>query len=862
MRVLRALLFGLAALLALVAAAAWLAPGLLDWNRYRANIATLASAELGRTVRIDGPVTLTLLPEPVLTASRVAVADAGDGVTITAAALRLRVGLGPLLRGRIDARELVLRGADLHLPWPIAPGIFVRRPDWLAQLSARIENGQLEVAGVTLTGIDATLSAGEEGGYAAAGTARFSGRPWRFSARLSEVGADGAAGLDLAIDGQGPTQGTGASFTGQLAPDGTLAGRVAGRGPDLSQLLPAPAVPFRAEGRLTLASGLAAADDLALEIGGSPARGAVALRLTPAPRLDLALASSRLDLDAWLPVLLRGGVFALPVGLDLSAEAAQLGGGTLRRLRAAFDLADYAATLREATAILPGEANVRLSGRITRDAAQQPHFEGQGALTAPDFRTTLHWLAAAGLQPLEALPERVLRSIDIAATVLAEPGRLALSGISGECDGDQLTGVLSLAVAPRLAVAASLQLDRLELQPWLPASLPRLREVPHMLAGFDADLQLDVQKARWGAVAIDGLGLDAVAAGGGLTVRRLTGAVQGVQASLAGSIGGDGAISDGKLAASATSEAAVAGLLPPRLQDFPAFWHGPARLQIEAAGSPAALGLRIGLDFADARLEAQPTINLPGRSWSGPLTLRHPGAPRLLEALGLRGAPSWIGDGSLALVAQLVGSPGRLAADSFDLRAGALHAGGQLTLERTEGGPRLGGRISAETLPLPDPNIRSPEPLPLPALRGWEASVRVEAGHVLAGLAPVLEQAAATVVLSDGTLRLDGLTGRLGGGRLAGTLVLEAAAEPPRLALQASLAGASVSGPSLDLPFDIVAGVLDGSLDLLATGHSPAALLATLGGRVRLAARSGALSGFDLSRLRQSLGEHAPDAAL
>ncbi|MBV9782929.1 MAG: hypothetical protein JO264_03840, partial [Acidisphaera sp.] len=49
---------------------------------------------------------------------------------------------------------------------------------------------------------------------------------------------------------------------------------------------------------------------------------------------------------------------------------------------------------------------------------------------------------------------------------------------------------------------------------------------------------------------------------------------------------------------------------------------------------------------------------------------------------------------------------------------------------------------------------------------------------------------------------------------------------------------------------------------LLATGHSPAALLATLGGRVRLAARSGALSGFDLSRLRQSLGEHAPDAAL
>ena len=100
-------------------------------------------------------------------------------------------------------------------------------------------------------------------------------------------------------------QGIGATLSGQIGPDGTLAGRITGRGPDLSQLLPAPAVPFSAEGRLTIAGGLAAADDLAIDIGGSPARGAVALRVAPSPRLDLALAASRLDLDAWLPVLLH-----------------------------------------------------------------------------------------------------------------------------------------------------------------------------------------------------------------------------------------------------------------------------------------------------------------------------------------------------------------------------------------------------------------------------------------------------------------------------------------------------------------------------------------------------------------------------
>ena len=118
---------------------------------------------------------------------------------------------------------------------------------------------------------------------------------------------DGAAGLNVTLDGQDKANGLGASFTGQLAPDGTLAGTIASRGPNLAVLLPTPPVPFRADGRLTVRSGLAAVDGLALEIGGSPANGAVALRVAPTQRLDIALAASRLDLDAWLPVLLRAG---------------------------------------------------------------------------------------------------------------------------------------------------------------------------------------------------------------------------------------------------------------------------------------------------------------------------------------------------------------------------------------------------------------------------------------------------------------------------------------------------------------------------------------------------------------------------
>ena len=188
----------------------------------------------------------------------------------------------------------------------------------------------------------------------------------------------------MTLDGHGPVQGTGGTLAGQIAPDGTLVGRVTGWGSNLSQLLPAPAVAFRAEGRLTVGGGLAAADDLVLQIAGSPARGAVALRFTPKPRLDLALAAGRLDLDAWLPVLVRPSATELPTGIDLSAEAATLFGGTVRGVRAAVDLSPGGTVLREARAMLPGDAALQLSGRIL--AAEGAATRARASRATPRWR--------------------------------------------------------------------------------------------------------------------------------------------------------------------------------------------------------------------------------------------------------------------------------------------------------------------------------------------------------------------------------------------------------------------------------------------------------------------------------------------
>jgi hypothetical protein len=599
---------------------------------------------------------------------------------------------------------------------------------------------------------------------------------------------------------------------------------------------------------------LAEADELALEINGSPAHAAVSLRLDQHPRLDLALATSRLDLDAWLPVLLHGAAFPLPVGLDLSAEAAQFSGGLLRRLRAAFELSAGQVTLREASAVLPGDANLRLAGIISRSP---PHFEGSAALSAPDLRTTLHWLASAGLQPLEVLPPLVLRNADLGFAVAAEPGRLVLSALAGTIDGMKVNGRITVAPGARLAVAADLAVDRLMLDPWLPQHMPGLAELGADLGGFDADISLTAAQAVAFGRSIDAISLNAAVEDGHLTLRKLDGDFRGVHAQLSGSIGDLGRVSDARLEIHTNDASVLPDLLPTALR-YQALWRGPFDLSAEAAGPVAALAVRLRAGLADARLEVQPVVDLAAEKWSSTVTLRHPGAPRLAEMLGLTGAPSWLGDGSLALVAQVSGAPNRLAAESFDLGAGALRASGQLLLERGAGPARLSGRISADTLPLPYVYIRSPEPLPLGWLQGWQGQLHLDAAHVLLGFSPLLEKASATITLADGALHLAPLSGTLLGGAVSGSLGLDSAAGPPRLSVQAALDRATLSGPLDELPIDLTSGVLDSRVDLTAEGYSPAALLATLAGTVHVTAENGTLTGFDLARVAADLRDNAP----
>lgn len=863
MRVLlRSAVWALAFLAAAAVLALWLVPRHLDWTEYRAELQRLGEARLGREVRIEGAFALEMLPQPRLTARGVSIGDAGDGFSGSAQEIRLGLALAPLLRGQVIVTDLTLVSPRLTLAGLPAPlwEVAGRPTPLFARAKVRLENGEVTFGTVRLAGVHARLTSAAPGGpYTAEGRFDVASRRVDFSIGLGQPGFDGAATLEATLATRGARlAAAGIAWHGGFAFSGTIRAE----GSDFSALLPGPALPFQAEARVSAEGGAATADQLDLRIGDSRLTGAASLRLDTAPRVDVALAAVRLDLDPWVRPA-RGLIATppLPIGLDLSVEAARLFGGTLRALRVAAVIADGQIAVNEATALLPGGAELAIGGSVSSNE-KGPRFDGLVELDAPDLRELLAWLDAV---PGWAGPD-VLRALSVSGSVVAEPGRVRVEAADGtRLDGVALAGTFALSTdGARPALAAELRLERLDPAPWLAGQLPA-PDSP-ALAALDLALRLEIGLVPMGRLTAREVALDGVLEAGRATIRRLAVAdIAGgrLAASGTGSLGAQPRLTGLDLSFAGTDVSGLVPIVPWQVVAAARpMWLGGYTLRANARAEGEALAFTAVAEAMDARIETAGTADPDLGRVSGRVALRHPGAPRLLQALGLDDPTAWLGEGALTLVAeasaQRTERGRRVALRASELGLGTLRArlSGEVVIEADA--RRAALTVEAETLPVPGLDLRDPTLLPGAILPGWTAAVVLRAGALRVGGEPALSRVDAALELADGVVSLSRLSAALGGGTIQGRGRLDPA--DGVFVAETAIADAVVAGPLLGLAFDLGGGRISAEARLRASGRSPLGMLASLAGEGHLTASEGVLVGFDLHQVAEALQAPVPVA--
>ncbi len=963
------LLAPLAAILASLLLAAWAVPPLLDWSRFRTAIAAIAARNLGRPVVIGGEVRLRLLPEAVLTASDVTLADQGDGISGQVATLRLQAAMLPLLAGRLALRDLVLSAPVLRLPMRLPDALaHPSRPEVPHAFAARVEDGTLRIGQVRITGINAAVHGGPATGtlrevlspdaapvaaFGAEGFAAVGGRTWRFTGALGAPDADGVSAVDLAVHGQGAAGSTGGTIQGTLT-DGLVQGRLRASGPDLSLLMPASPSPWTADAPFVAGVDRVDASAISLSLGGAPADGVLSLTLTAPARLDGRLHAASVDLDGWVALLGRSfahgagrddsgagdfgardtgvrdtgvrdsgvrdsgvrdsdgrdlgarepgmrdsGVRALPVRIQLAADTATLLGGTLVHPHATLVSQAGQVRLDDAEAMLPGAATLRTrsarfalagDGGLTLAGAAATtgghsalpaassgglSLSGDTALDAPDLPATLAWLRplAPSLADAAHFADAALsagpHAARLAGTLTLTGTGASVSGLSGQVYGTALSGSGAVVLGRRPRVEATLALDQLGLAFW-DAAVARWwgQAGTATQLAFDSGVHLTAAHATWRGATLDDLALDAATDAGALRIDRAQASLAGALLSLSGTATPDGRVS-ARASAGTADAARLLAAFPASWRWAPGLWRGPASVRLAADGPAKALGLQLRADVDDMVLETDALWNRRSFTSEATLTVRHPGAPRLLADLGIlaalgepepgNAAASWLDTGALTLRAHLHTTKQQARLDDFELDAAALRLSGQLQEDWSGSAPLLSGRLDADVLALPD---TLPQAARLATLAAGAAQLHLSARRVTLGLRPLGTGLSADLFLGSGMLLAEDVTAEVADGRLVGQVAADLTR--PAAATRLQLRGATLAGPLTAWPIDLVAG----KADLYASLDDDGPGWASLSGSAHAALAGGQVSGFNLANFRQAAGLHtrlargAADAAL
>ncbi len=407
---------------------------------------------------------------------------------------------------------------------------------------------------------------------------------------------------------------------------------------------------------------LATLSNLEAQLGDTRATGTAVLRAGEPARTELTLAVNRLDVDAWLArssggtaavATTRGAAvpaangsarnggtapgtppaaptLALPVGieakLDVAVDGLTYNGGVVRQGRLEASLTGGRLNIDRVSALLPGGSDVVAAGEITTPGGQ-PTLDIRMEGNADNLRALLDWMKL----DVRGVPADRLRRASVAGRVQGHADRFELSGLDVRVDSSHLSGAIAYVDRGRPAFGARLELDRLNLDAYLPpapvsaegglpaagplravavpppgrAPVPLALWSPQRLLGLaDANLDLTVGQLTLRGLPIQGIHVDATAAGGALTIREARiDDLAGLKGRVDGQIAGLSPLRGVNVALSA--DAANLGGLPSAFP-WPAGVPVPERLgavtaKARVAGDSDRLALELSAGMAGGR---------------------------------------------------------------------------------------------------------------------------------------------------------------------------------------------------------------------------------------------------------------------
>lgn len=823
MKVWKSPVFYFGILLVAAVVALLVAPFVVNWNGYRADLEAYGRKLSGREITIEGNIAARLFPWPKLTVEGVRVANP-PGLTdpefAHAGRVVVRMSLAGLLQGAIEVESIDIENPVIAVErlasgkgnWHFTPAADLLKSDLLARVrldSITIRDGVVRFTDRRrgevhqLDDVNASFAAPAiSGPWRMRSLSLYEGHaidiafntgvwkeaePLRYSVRLANADSSGFVFTFDGAEADGKSEGE-----LRIEPASGANGKEDAEG----QLRP---LVFKSKISATFDQVNLDGIEIApreLKDGGTLMSGSAKLKLGPHITASADLSAATLDLDAYAGaqarlMLREGGVLNVADGLlrllppDLSLSgglkvtALKAGGETLDNVALMVEADRNAIRLRELSASLPGRSRALYQG-IFFPGKGGAELAGSLALESSDLRQLVSWAWPEGRERVLALWTGSRGRFKMQSDISLTPSRLRFSKTEFEIDGERGTAEFTRTVGGRDAYDIRLGMGKLDVDNLVaPGTSPLAAMGADGVAGAlgllvpsreAADLRLTLQAGEFllNGMAAKALALDLASGVTGLDLRTLEiGDVGGARVVATGLILGTGAGPDGSIALDVKAGdprglLRLAGLMAGDTDPVWATGLGETALKARVTLKPGQEGkpaTSFDIDGTAGDIGLSASGDLRNVGTTDPLDIKASGqirtasAQRLMQMAGLQPAVPDSTPASLSVTIAGTLADGFLGDLQLDAYGGKYLYNG--TIKPLAPGFGLDGKL---------------------ALRSTNAGALVAALGLPSATLPsgvfVLDS---TVMAKDGAIAFPDIDGRLGEGRISGSLALDAA---------------------------------------------------------------------------------------